>query len=353
MLKKLLTIAAAISALAFTACNSYEVVLIGDVHYTEEALHLDLKNRHNEVQYAVKTNVEAWQGDIPVILKTAADYANEKSAVAFTVQLGDFVEGLHGNYDLHKKAVTRSLAKVSAGHEKPVYFVKGNHDSWGNGGTDGCYDVLLPYMAKYQELKHSPIPKRRAANYTMKLNGDLYIFYDWDISFILKALKENPDVRYTFLISHIPLLPCDNGNFANWVISGDPALRKELLKLMAERNAIVLAAHTHKTSLFRYTRTDGTITQFTSYSRVKKLTDRFKENTEKDGNIYFTEKYSRFNQNIQPLIADLFHNHYEPFTYFDMVGGFNVLKVNDRGVYMDIYGGNLKKPVKTVTLIEK
>ena len=161
MLKKLLTIAAAISALAFTACNSYEVVLIGDVHYTEEALHLDLKNRHNEVQYAVKTNVEAWQGDIPVILKTAADYANEKSAVAFTVQLGDFVEGLHGNYDLHKKAVTRSLAKVSAGHEKPVYFVKGNHDSWGNGGTDGCYDVLLSYMAKYQELTQIPFEDPR------------------------------------------------------------------------------------------------------------------------------------------------------------------------------------------------
>lgn len=354
MLKKILAFAAAMSLLMITACNSYEVVLIGDIHYTEPELHVDLEKRHNEIQHAVKTDVEAWKGDIPVILKTAADYANSHSAVDFTIQLGDFVEGLHDDYKLHKTAIERVFDRVTAGHKKDVYFVKGNHDSWGKGGLDACYDVMLPYMNSKKKLQHAKGLKGHHTNYTMIHNGDLYIFFDWDMQFIIDALKENSDVRYTFLVSHVPLIPCDNGIFAPWVIGGGTEeQRKELFRLMTERNAIVLAAHTHKTSLFRYTRTGGTITQFTSYSRVKKLTDRFDEVTEPDGNIYFTEKYSRFNQNAQPMIRDLYINHYEPFTYFNCVGGFNVLVVKDRGVYMDIYGGNLKKPVKTVTLLER
>ena len=52
-----------------------------------------------------------------------------------------------------------------------------------------------------------------------------------------------------------------------WIVfEKQPALRRRLLELLAARNAIVLAAHIHTTTLETYHSDVGAITQFCSFA---------------------------------------------------------------------------------------
>ena len=118
------------------------------------------------------------------------------------------------------------------------------------------------------------------------------------------------------------------------------------------RDAIVLAAHTHKTCLFRWKNQAGTITQFISYSRQLNVTDEYREESGK-GEEYFTNSnLSRFKPKQMEVMQESFIPYYEPFTFYRTSGGFNVLDVTEDGVCVDLYIGNLEKKVKRIKLAD-
>ena len=134
MLKKIFsTVVVAVFLCGCSINNSYNIVLLGDIHYDRTDLHDHevYKNFKPEVPYAqgvinenglfswrsqtlwvtknkgedlrtVPKNVKMWEKDIPALLDNAADAA-KKNNTHYLFQLGDIVQGDAGIYDLPSK----------------------------------------------------------------------------------------------------------------------------------------------------------------------------------------------------------------------------------------------------------
>lgn len=290
MKTNLFILAAAMTLIfALTGCSSYQVVLLGDLHYDTLDSHGDISKRHEETQYAIKRNVEAWKTTVPDLLERSGKHKTPE----FSIQLGDLVEGGFETADDHKRVTAEAVEKVTASQNRPVYFVKGNHDvsatSWRmNDQIRQAYlDVMQPHMNQLCQVEN----KTNQVNYSKMINGDLYIFFDNSMDFAKKALTSHPEARYVFFVTHLPVLPCANGWSASWVVNGSTknqsANRAELFSLLAKRNAVILAAHTHNSTIIQCETEEGTVTQLSVFSQPKVQDDNFsiKKYTGKE---YFT-----------------------------------------------------------------
>lgn len=339
MLKKIFTLALVSLCMTAVGGEKYSVLVFGDTHYDSQDVRVETKLTRNK-KLELARNLEIWKTNMPLLIKAAAEKGN--ASADFAVQLGDLTQGDCGARELQEKSFRNVLEIFQKELKIPFYTIKGNHDIRGKGAHAAFDAVMLPYMS--QVLKQ-PIPENRKANFAVMHKGDLYIYFDCmkpDVNFVYKAFEKYPDARYTFLLTHIPVLPAHNA--AGLV--PDEAERPEFLKVLAKRKAIVLCAHVHITTMIRCEMEEGDIVQFVSYSLPR---DLYQEYTVIEGSIFDLHRKLDKPDKLAPL-KPFFEARLKDFVYHRYGGGFNMLNISDEGVFCDLYTGDMKVPFKTIKL---
>jgi hypothetical protein len=223
--------------------NAYRVLVLGDVHYDRTDLHTD-------PDLAKKRNLAMWKRATPALLAYAGELAKTESA-AFVIQLGDLTQGYAGTPELQRQMLTEGVAAVKKYFpETPLLIVRGNHDVSVLKGTNDDRSpadaVLIPATPDMPGLKKSA----KNGNYSVRKGRDLFIAVDGFlpaqevVGFVKETLDANPDARYVFLLTHLPVLPA-SAKTPFWLLPG----HYEIAELLETRQALILAAHTHIPSL--------------------------------------------------------------------------------------------------------
>ena len=355
MQKIIILIFCSLFALQLSAAD-YRVLLLGDIHYDHLKYHTSAEGKI--ISRYSKVHVTMWQKKQPSALFTAAARQLDKD-VPFVLQLGDFIEGCGATPDLRAQMMRDGFNAVKSHFPNhKLLAVKGNHDircdvditvngkvKKSNGKDNETYKKnFLPLLAK--ELGHQEIK----SNYSVLHNNDLYIFYDNFIyrkssfNFLQKTLAAYPDVRKIFFITHTPVLPC-----STYQPGALLANHAEIAKLLASRNAIILAAHTHQISLVKVKIGSNTLTQFVSSSigRFWNCGKKF-EPLAKNKDEFYSKFTGRFVNAPKTLDAKKYLDslNIEEFTLYNaQVQGFCVMKVSDSGsVEIEFYNNDSNQP---------
>jgi len=333
--------------------HGYEFLLLGDTHYdTPEVRLKDAKLTENQEKERTR-NFTRWEKNIPAMLKAAGRRSAQN--VAFAVQLGDIVQGGFGSEELQSRAFQEVLRVLKKEIKVPLYVVKGNHDIHGAGAEEAFAKVMLPYLNREFQQKNTV---ENSAHYAVMHEKDLFIYFDSmkpDAGFVEKALEEHKDARHVFFLTHLPVLPCGEGRRPDWIVYGmrsdNAQERKRLLTLLARHNAIVLCGHIHRTVLSRYRSPEGAITQLASFSMPVSLEGEYKEVKGVGEDFFAAEavKKAMGTKRVKTILND-FIGHLFEYDYYLPGAGYNVMRVDDKGVFCDLYFGADDKPAKTLEL---
>ena len=337
--------------LAAAADEAYRAMFLGDIHYDAIEYHPDYK-----VKSSFKRNLTMWEGASQQLLKAASDAA-AKENVAFVVQLGDITQGDSDTPELQEKMFLTAVSILKQNFpERQLLVIKGNHDVRDkNAKTDNgpAERALLPFVAA--ELK---VPKLADGHYVFRRGKDLYIAVDGFVggkkpaAFVKKALDDNPDARYVFLLTHLPVLPAC-AKYPVWLLPGF----EEIAAMLETRRALVIAAHTHRPSVTTRTTPRGTLPQIVVSSMGCDWNpDRIVPNELTDWEKYAAAamKARLVGRNTRvpkefPRIAALGnYTHRRDFTN----SGFMVLDVNDEGVTARVFTNGSGTPAQALKLID-
>ena len=349
-MKKLLLL---LSAVIFLLCgcqsqkacagSSYDVMVLGDLHFDGMEYHTSKAVTEARARERVR-NCTMWKEATPKLLAAAAKQMNKD--IPFVIQAGDFTQGDCDTFELHEKMIRDGFAKVKSYFPNHKLLpVRGNHDVRmlkGNSGTP-TIRALFPLIAK--ELGVEKV----TGTYSVRQGKDLYIFFDaflpkkQSLQSLKKVLADNPDTRYTFFITHLPVLNCCTGNPA-WLVKDYKSVRDLLL----ERNAIIIAAHTHIPSLIQAKRNGKQLTQVVVTSVGKDWIPGSKPEI----NISGFDKYCQ-KVGLKRIASKRFKPSFDDMKSFELpvfeilkyktCVGFAKLKVSDAGVDIEYYT-NAGKP---------
>ena len=334
----------------------YSIAVLGDIHYDAppvERFHAGGRAGHH------KCNVLMWEKDMPRILAASASLVSRDTS--FALQLGDLIDGA-ASLD----AQTQMLAEATAVLEKtypgiPVISVCGNHDYIG-GWRKGYHSFMLPWLAR----QVAPLATNavRSTTFGFRHGPDLWIFVNYNegeatVPILEKLLADNPDVRYTFVAIHGPVLPMDLFKF-RWFYLGEERqdkARRKVRALLAKRDAIVLAGHVHMLEYKKWQGDGGRLTEMVvnSVSRwgdgqnMKPAEPRVISETPDDYGAWLKAAAKNdANEKFEAL-----YEEYRPglkARYGASAVGHHVLRVSDAGVVLEYYGFDAVEPTKVFTL---
>lgn len=253
----------------FAADGTYKIIWLGDLHYDSKTVHEAkyFENMDIKKNKSLKRNLYSWDGEEAPAKKMLAAAGEAAKGTAFAFQIGDFVHGHAGSEAMATKMNTELLDVCKKYFTVPFLYSPGNHEYAGKGAAKALKATLVPYLNK--ELKAEP--PLTGFNFIRKQGGDLYIFWDSnrpDTPWLQKVLEENKEVRYTFLVTHIPILPVSHGK-VDWIPFAKPEekeKRVELLNLLCSRNVIILCGHIHEQTILDFANDKGRLTQVTAFS---------------------------------------------------------------------------------------
>lgn len=337
---------------AESADSAYRVLLLGDLHYDKPEYHSKPAPSPKAAQER-KSYLGIWKnGASERLLSIAAKSITPD--MPFVIQLGDLIQGDTDDDAAHSAAFTEAVGAVKKYMPgKPLLLIKGNHDIRGGSGRNGnaVKNVFTSLIEK--ELGKRPV---NGANYIVRQGKDLFIAYDHYVSgsseHIRKALAENSDCRYIFLLAHPPFFPCMRTGFPGVLYPE----YKELLKLLKKHNVIILAAHIHLFSHIVHKAADGEVQQVTVTSVGYENWD--KKDTLKS--LRFSS-YAELLSQIRPIYFTA-PKTVEGLNFFKGVNfstykvwrrpsyGFGVLDVSDTGVKVHFHVDDSGVPARTVTI---
>jgi hypothetical protein len=180
-----------------------------------------------------------------------------------------------------------------------------------------------------------------------------------DVALLKRLLAESADARYVFVVSHGPAIPNGNGR---WFLLGGPkydAKRREIRSLMAARNAIVLAGHTHCLEYYDCVFPEGRITQFVANS-VWSSEDAAKLVVRDEGAAMYGQRAKaikkRYGREVPQKERDglvRLVDEYRPFVkdyLFANAAGHYRLEVSDARVAVQFFSGDATSPTRTFVL---
>ena len=242
--------------------TSYKVMILGDIHYDDPEYH-KLEPTSNALKKEHIRNREMWKGPSFRILESAGQCAKEKSC-SLAIQVGDLAQGDADTPELLGAMLEKAFRTVKSYFpDIPLLVVKGNHDIRGYGRTiqSPANKVLMPLVAK--EIGEGGT----GSNWIYCRGKDLYIGIDGFlpekncVAFVEKALREHPDTRYVFLVTHLPVIPAAT-DAPFWNLPGNFAIAD----LLEKRKTVILAGHTHTFSIGYRKSQEGTIAQIVTTS---------------------------------------------------------------------------------------
>lgn len=338
--------------------REYDVVILGDTHFDAEPADKYHSNYNEKVEWLNRVqraefarNGEMWRERCPRLLRRAAE--NIDGMTAFTLQMGDLIQGDCGSAEVHRKMLDDVLNafKLELGG-LPFVTVVGNHDIRGK-DSDGDYGsrVYAEYMpARMSAEIGSDI---RKTTFSFRRGKDVWIVIDFncpDDEEIFRLFHDSEDARYTFVVTHGPVFPFDGGS-CRWYLHGhdaDPSARNRLRELFARRNVIVLTGHTHKVEFADWFGMGGRITQVTMNSVWSPSVPQPARFRSVDASTYGTlrlEKKLDNGSDPQPEteLFDEIRTGLKRYQLADGAGSFK-LHVSDTGVTMDFYCGDSVNP---------
>ena len=324
------------------AQTDYKVLLLGDLHYDGPEYHTSPAAGAARAKER-KRNFDMWKKASTDLLALAAKHTDKD--VQFVAQVGDFTQGDCETVDLHVKMITDGFDKVKSYFPNHKLLpVRGNHDVRMYKGNNGAPTIkaFFPRIAKELGVKEI------TGTYSLRQGKDLYIFFDSfvrknvSLNALKKILAENTDARYTFFITHLPVLNCCYGN-PSWLASNYKAVRELLLK----RNAIIIAAHTHVPSLLQAERDGNKLTQVIVSSIGKSWRPNEATGVHLSGYDKYLAKLGEAKVNAKKNKAsfdDMKTFKVSEFEVYQYATGFAMLKVGEQGVTIEYYTNDSGKP---------
>lgn len=328
----------------------YSFPMLGDIHYDQWAHHdMDWvkKEKPNDIRQ-IENYVEVSNEFTPRLLNlTRRLIADSNSPVPFAVQIGDFVEGLCGSYELQALQSREAIELVEGTNlGAPMLMTKGNHDITGPGADQAFDDVLLPWMAKQAGRKLD------SANYHVRHGDDLFVFFDAykpDLDFVEQAMANEP-ARHRFFIVHPPVVPYNAR--ANWHVfdrDSQKQERRRLIDLLSRHEAVVLGGHLHKYSLLERRSDVGRFTQLAVSSVIRR--EHYNPGQVLNGIEHYTpETLLDLNPDFSPSSRDdrrawveREQPHISRFHYA-RTAGLAMVHVGTHGVAGTIYNGLEREP---------
>ena len=253
--------------------GNYSIVILGDTHFDTEPDTVYHSNYDEKVEWLNRVqrqefarNGEMWRERCPRLLKRASSLVDPDTKMIF--QMGDLIQGDCGKGEVHRKMlgdVMDSFKKELGG--LPFVTVVGNHDIRGTDAKQTYHEYMPARMS--EELGMDI----RKTTFSFNIGDDAYIvldFNDPDDAEIERILKDTRNARHTFVITHGPLFPYDGGS-CRWFFHGGESKAETEARLhfrseFAQRNAICLCGHVHRTELADWYGDGGRITQMTMNS---------------------------------------------------------------------------------------
>ena len=355
-IRSMLLLLASAILIAATGCRSvapasrdYSVTVLGDIHYDDARFHTKEKP-------GSKPKQQMWKEESPALL--AASAATVGPDTAFALQLGDMVDGIPASYTTH----TQMLAEASSilertYHGLPVVVVCGNHDV----GPSAFKSFMVPWQAKH--LASLTTNEVKSTTFGFRLGPDLWVVIDFNsgsgtVDTVAKILEDNPDVRYTFIAVHGPVLPMDVWK-VRWFYLGQERMsdaRRKMRKLFAKRNVIVLSAHVHALEYKDWYGDGGRITEMVLSSVPRESSGKvmpaipnvISETPDDYGAWLKTAEKTEENASFDALFDE--YRSGLKARYAARAVGHHVLRVSDSGVVLEYYGDVATKPTKTFKL---
>jgi hypothetical protein len=340
--------------------KTYSIPVLGDIHfdspdpkfYHAAYTHSTSERRYKNHLAEHVRNSKMWKEHLPNLIKASAQCARPDSP--FVLQMGDFIQGDCGKGDMHRKMLDDAFSYVKGayGGKKKLIFTVGNHDIRGAMKGDGALAAMKDWMPK-QMSKELGTPVTRTT-FSFRQGPDVFIAIDFNnpnLDYIKKLLDESSDARYTFVVSHGPVVP---SGLTNWILFGKKpfgAQRRELRALLAKRNAIALSGHTHRLEFIDCKFPEGQLTQFvfnSVWNMPTKPTEYVLATTPDQYG-----KHSNGSKEAKPKIFKTLVGEYAPYVqkyHFAIAAGHYRLDVSDAGVEVLFYDADSLEPAKTFKL---
>lgn len=348
--------------------DDYSVTVLGDMHYDAspmERFHAKALKYWQEKGYKhparlneFERNARMWQDICREILDASAK--SVRPDAAFALQLGDLVQGDCEDNTLHIAMLREATDLLKRAYPRlPVVSVCGNHDIREGEDSLGAAEPYAEFMTAFESGELASLLPGGVGTTTFgfRRGRDLWLFLDFnfdrrDLAVAKKLLADNPDVRYTFVATHGPVLPMDLWR-CRWFYLGDTPLdaeRREMRALLAERNAIVLAGHVHTLEHKDWFGDGGRITEMVLNTCAGKSTSGYfpaePEVVKEDPSAY---GYGADDKNGMKALFDEYRPGLRSYFAARAVGH-HVLRVSDSGVELDYYGHAALAPTKTFVL---
>ncbi len=254
------------------AGRTYSLPVLGDIHFDSsnpKHYHAAYTHCNSAKRYAAHLlehirNADMWSGRMQNLVRASAACAAKDAP--FVLQMGDFVQGDCGNGEMHRTMLDDAYKFVKGAYGKrPLLTVAGNHDIRGAMKGDRARETFEKW---YPEMISRETGARIAGTtFSYRCGPDVFIFVDFnspnrDFPLVKELLAACEDARYTFIVTHGPVIPAAP---TRWFLLGERARdaeRRELRAILARRNAIVLGGHTHRLEFVDCEFPEGRITQF-------------------------------------------------------------------------------------------
>ncbi len=178
-----------------------------------------------------------------------------------------------------------------------------------------------------------------------------------DVDEITSLLNEARGARYVFVIIHGPVFPFDDSKYYWWYLldnrkDSKAAERREMRKLLASLNAIVLCGHTHTTEFLDWYGDGGRITQMTMSSvwRSESQAEYKVLASGRDGygTLLFKAKPELATEANMALF-DEYRAGIREYSLSDAAGSYKIT-VSGEHVYVDFYAGDSARRSHRFTL---
>lgn len=328
----------------------YKVMVLGDIHYDNPEFHQKEAPSKALKKERIR-NYEMWKGPSFKLLESAGKHAKAESC-AFAIQMGDIAQGDADTPELLGKMLEKAFRTVKSYFpDIPLLAVKGNHDIRGYQKTiqRPADNVLMGLVAK-------EIGAGKGSSWTFRKGKDLYIGIDGFrpekqcIAFVKKALLDNPETRYVFLVTHLPVIPATiHSPF--WNLPGN----FEIADLLEKRKAVILAGHTHSFSITTRKTRNGKLVQLVSTS----LGRDWLSGKTMQPSLDWTSVRDAARKSVRGKNAEKNQKKLETIDskgeystrIYTRISGYVILKINDERVEAEIYTGE-EKPSLRAILVE-
>jgi hypothetical protein len=344
--------------------NDFSFVLFGDLHL-DRLEHHDmawLEAKHPGDVSQVKNYSRICAEVTPKLFDAARGTIGglrKETAVPFTLQVGDFVEGLCGNLKLARTHCEHGISYVEqAKFGTPFLFTKGNHDVTGDGAVDAFDNILVPYLhTQLGTLKNVTKPVA-SSNYAFEHHGVQFAFFDAYNKASLDALEKNlaaSTAKVRFVIAHPPVVPY--GARVTWHVyskTEQTDQRTRLLNLLGQYNAIVLGGHIHRYNCMARDTAKGRFVQLAVSSILSQpdMKAKYELNGVKEYSPEQLKVEPNYGKGTEDERSAVIKSEAPQVKYFEYaeLPGYAVIHVRGGKVQAEIHAGVSRQAWKTVDL---